>query len=66
MLLGVFIYYIGVLIYLHTWQALVIFAIYVLIMMGQVHKEEKRLEQDFGEEYRAYKKRTKKLIPFVW
>jgi len=66
MLLGVLIYYIGVLIYLHTWQALVIFAIYVLIMMVQVHKEEKRLEQDFGEEYRAYKKRTKKLIPFVW
>jgi len=66
MLLGVFIYYIGVLIYLQTWQALLIFAIYVLIMMVQVRKEEKRLEQDFGEEYRAYKKRTKKLIPFVW
>lgn len=66
MLLGVFIYYIGVLIYLQTWQALLIFAIYVLIMMVQVSKEEKRLEQDFGEEYRAYKKRTKKLIPFVW
>ena len=66
MLLGVFIYYIGVLIYLQTWQALVIFAVYVLIMMVQVSKEEKRLEQDFGEEYRAYKRKTKKLIPFIW
>jgi len=66
MLLGVFIYYIGVLIYLQTWQALLIFAIYVLVMMVQVSKEEKRLEQDFGEEYRAYKKKTKKLIPFIW
>lgn len=66
MLLGVFIYYIGVLLYLQTWQALVIFAVYVLIMMVQVSKEEKRLEQDFGEEYRAYKRKTKKLIPFIW
>lgn len=66
MLLGVFIYYIGILIYLRSWQALVIFVIYFCIMMIQVKKEEQRLETDFGEEYLAYKKKTKKLIPYIW
>ena len=65
MLLGVFIYYIGLLIYLWSWQV-VVFVLYVVIMMIQVGREEKRLEEDFGDEYREYKKKTKKIIPFVW
>lgn len=66
MLLGVFIYYLGLVIFLHSWQAVVIFVLYIAIMMVQVNREEKRLEEDFGEEYREYKKKTKKLIPFIW
>ena len=66
MLLGVFIYYIGLLVYLRSWQAAAVFVLYAVIMMVQVNREEKRLEEDFGEEYREYKKRTKKIIPFVW
>jgi len=66
MLLGVFVYYIGLLIYLWSWQSIVVFVLYVIIMMIQVSREEKRLEQDFGEEYKEYKKKTKKIIPFVW
>ena len=34
--------------------------------MAQVHSEEKRLAEDFGEAYLEYKKKTKKLIPFIW
>ena len=66
MLLGVFIYYLGVVIFLHSWQAVVIFAAYIAIMMVQVSREEKRLEEDFGEAYKEYKKNTRKLIPFLW
>ena len=66
MLLGVFIYYIGLLLCLRTWKAAVIFVLFFLIMMVQVNREEKRLEADFGEDYRAYKERTRKLIPFIW
>ncbi len=66
MLLGVFIYYIGLLICCRSRQAVLIFLIYFVIMMIQVNSEEKRLEQDFGEEYREYKKKTKKLIPYIW
>ncbi len=66
MLLGVFIYYIGVVIIIWAWQALAVFIAYFCVMMIQVNFEEKRLERDFGDEYRDYKKQTKKLIPFIW
>lgn len=66
MLLGVFIYYLGLVIFLHSWQAIMIFVLYFAIMMVQVSREEKRLEQDFGEAYTEYKKSTKKLIPYIW
>lgn len=66
MLLGVYIYYIGLLICLHTWKAAAVFGIYFAIMMVQVNREEKRLEHDFGEAYTEYCKKTKKLIPYIW
>ena len=66
MLLGVIIFYTGLVICLWSWQALVIFIVYVAIMMVQVSREEKRLEKDFGEAYREYKKKTKKIIPFIF
>ena len=66
MLLGAFIYYLGIVIALHSWKVAAIFAAYIIIMMVQVSREEKRLEQDFGDAYREYKKSTKKIIPFIW
>lgn len=66
MLLGVFIYYIGVIICLGTWQSAAVFAVYFAIMMVQVRREEERLKKDFGEAYEEYCRTTKKLIPFVW
>ena len=66
MLLGVFIYYIGLLICLRSWRAAAVFVLYFAIMMVQVNREEKRLEQDFGDAYREYCKKTAKLIPHIW
>jgi protein-S-isoprenylcysteine O-methyltransferase Ste14 len=58
MLSGTYLYYIGVLIALWSWQALLVFVIIATVMMLQVRSEEKRLEADFGQEYLDYKKRT--------
>lgn len=66
MLLGVLVYYLGVVILLGSAGAAIVFVIYVLIMSIQVHFEEKRLEADFGEAYARYKRKTKRIIPFVW
>ena len=45
MLLGIYIYDIGVLVWI----------VEVTLLTLQVRSEEKRLEADFGDEYRAYK-----------
>ena len=65
MLLGVYIYDVGVLIYLLSWWPLTVFAAEVILLTLQVYSEEKRLEKDFGEEYLAYKKRTGRYLPFA-
>ena len=66
MLLGVLVYYVGVIVLLGSVGAVLVFVAYALVMAFQVSREERRLEADFGEAYAAYKQRTKWLIPFVW
>ncbi|WP_405268081.1 methyltransferase family protein [Methanobrevibacter sp.] len=65
MLLGVFIYHIGVLIALLSFGALLVFIIEVLIMNVQVKKEEQRLKMDFGKQYEDYMKRVNRFMPNV-
>ena len=62
MLSGTYLYYIGILIALWSWWALLVFAVIAAVMMLQVRSEEKRLEADFGQEYLDYKKRTGRFI----
>ena len=64
MLTGSFIYFAGVCVWLWTWQALLVFIAFVIIMLLQVHSEEKRLRKDFGEEYEVYCRRTGRFGPF--
>ena len=58
MLLGVYIYDLGVLLWLQSWWPLLVFAVEVVFLTLQVRSEEKRLEADFEEEYLAYKQRV--------
>ena len=58
MLTGSFIYYLGICVWLWTWQSALVFCVFVLIMLIQVRTEEKRLKHDFGSEYDAYCRRT--------
>ena len=56
------IYYIGVLLWLMSWWPLAVFAVEVVLLTLQVRSEEKRLETDFGDEYREYKKRVPRYL----
>ena len=58
MLLGIYIYDLGVLAWLWSLWPLLVFAVEVVLLTLQVRSEEKRLEADFGEEYLAYKSRV--------
>lgn len=66
MLLGVLVYYLGVVVLLWSMGAVLVFVVYTLIMSVQVFFEERRLDRDFGAAYAEYRKRTKRIIPFVW
>ena len=63
MLTGSFVYYAGVCFCLWTWQALLVFAAFIAIMLLQVRSEEKRLLRDFGTEYEEYCHRTGRFWP---
>ena len=64
MLTGTFIYLTGICIWFWKWQPVVVFVIFIVIMLIQVRTEEKRLRNDFGEEYEAYCRRTGRFLPF--
>ena len=64
MLTGSFIYFAGMCVWLWTWQVLVVYVAFIVIMLLQVRSEEKRLRRDFGEEYKAYCRRTGRFGPF--
>jgi protein-S-isoprenylcysteine O-methyltransferase Ste14 len=37
-----------------------------LLLLSRMNDEEKFLEAHFGSEYRTYRERTKRLVPFVY
>ncbi len=61
MLTGVFIYLIGCCVLLWSWQSVAVFVVFVVIMLIQVRTEEQRLRRDFGDEYEAYCRRTRRF-----
>jgi protein-S-isoprenylcysteine O-methyltransferase Ste14 len=62
MLVGIYIYDLGVLLWLQNWWPLAVLAIEVIMLSLQVRSEEKRLEMDFGDEYRAYKQSVPRYL----
>ena len=61
MLTGTLTYLAGWIMWLWTWQAVLVWAIFFAIMFVQVLTEEKRLRKDFGKEYDEYCKRTRRF-----
>lgn len=58
MLSGTLCYLASFCVWLWTWQAVLVWAVFFAIMFVQVLTEEKRLRKDFGEEYEQYCQRT--------
>lgn len=63
MLSGIFLYLIGICIWLWTWQSVLFFVLFVVVMSVQVYTEERRLRRDFGEEYEEYCRCTGRFFP---
>ena len=54
----------GAVVWLWTWQAALVWVLFFAIMLVQVISEERRLRRDFGEEYEAYCRRTRRFYKF--
>ena len=65
MLVGIYIYDVGVLVWLWSVLPLIVFLVEVILLTLQVRSEEKRLENDFGQEYLDYKKRVGRYFPRI-
>ena len=61
MLTGTLVYLAGWIVWLWTWQAALVWGVFFAIMIVQVLTEEKRLRHDFGEEYEAYCRHTRRF-----
>ena len=62
MLVGIYIYDIGVVFWLQSGWPLLVFAAEIVLLTLQVRSEEKRLEKDFGADYRAYKESVPRYL----
>ena len=51
----------GVVVWLWTWQSALVWLAFLAIMLVQVISEERRLHRDFGDEYAAYRRRTRRF-----
>ncbi len=63
--LGVLIAVMGVPVYAPSLYGFLILSLLIPIFLFRIKMEEDMLTEHFGDEYRAYRKATKKLIPFL-
>ena len=61
MLTGTLTYLAGVLVWLWSWQSVLVWVAFFCIMFVQVLSEEKRLRRDFGSEYDEYCKHSRRF-----
>ena len=61
MLTGTLLYLAGFAILLWSWQAALVWLLFLAIMMVQVISEEHRLHRDFGQEYDTYRHHTRRF-----
>jgi protein-S-isoprenylcysteine O-methyltransferase Ste14 len=64
--LGLFLLNFGVWLIWPTWTIFLLSILFILFLEIQVRCEEDYLYSVHGEEYRVYKKRTKRYVPFVY
>ncbi len=64
--LGYWLLLLGVTLIYRTWTPLLLFVMCLAAFYRRARREEEALAERFGDEWRAYTRRTKFLIPFVY
>jgi protein-S-isoprenylcysteine O-methyltransferase len=64
---GAFLLYLGTITFLHSWNSLIAASFLLpIVWIRRIYFEEKMLLESFGDEYKTYCKKAKRLIPWVW
>jgi protein-S-isoprenylcysteine O-methyltransferase Ste14 len=64
--LGIFIMGTGQALLFRSWIGLALTALAMAIVLFRIHDEEVLMHKEFGTEWEAYCRKTKKLIPYLW
>ena len=66
MYMAVFLFYVPIVVqYFRLMNVLVFIVLFIAILL-KIYSEEQFLEEQFGDKYLKYKRRTKRLIPFIY
>jgi protein-S-isoprenylcysteine O-methyltransferase Ste14 len=63
---GMLLYTVGYVLVFRCWLGLLLVAALVPVLVARMNAEEALLEGEFGEEYASYKRRTWRLVPWVY
>jgi protein-S-isoprenylcysteine O-methyltransferase Ste14 len=63
---GMLLYVVGFVLVFRCWLGLLLVAALLAVLLARMNAEEALLESEFGEEYAAYRRRTWRLVPWVY
>jgi protein-S-isoprenylcysteine O-methyltransferase Ste14 len=63
---GMLLYMVGFVLVFRCWLGLLLVAGTLLVLLARMDSEESLLESEFGEEYVSYRRRTWRLVPWVY
>src|SRR5262249_24811753 len=63
---GMLLYMAGYMLVFRSWLGLLLVAGMLAVLVGRMNAEEALLESEFREEYAAYRRRTWRLVPWVY
>jgi protein-S-isoprenylcysteine O-methyltransferase Ste14 len=63
---GMLLYVAGYVLVFRCWLGLLLVAGLLAVLVARMNAEERLLESEFGEEYAAYRRRTWRLVPWVY
>jgi protein-S-isoprenylcysteine O-methyltransferase Ste14 len=63
---GVLAMVLGIALMVQSLFVIALFIIYLILVLPVISLEEKQLSEVFGEEYRSYSQKVKRLVPFIY
>ena len=66
MYMAVILFYVPIVIQNFSLMNVLVFIVLFIAILLKIYSEEQFLEEQFGDKYLKYKRRTKRLIPFIY